>query len=255
MIATAEPKRLTTDLPESDGLSDQQREFVTHYLRFGNGSKAAEAVGLKWPRVAGSRWLQNAAIKEAIHNELKARHIDADQVLAELSTLSYANMADFMDEDGSIDTDKVRKGGHLVKKYTETERTGKDGTLIVRREIELHDRHAALVDVGKKYRMFQTDTVNNIQINVFAELNKELAPLLNECLDPLKRERFALGLSEIARKHGHQAPAIPTAVSVLTNMPPIVENQPEAVAVNVELENQVKPVSNGNNGHSKQNGE
>jgi hypothetical protein len=55
-------KLLDTDLVETDGLSDEQRDFVARFLRTGSATQAAQAVGLKWPRVCGPRMLQVVAV-------------------------------------------------------------------------------------------------------------------------------------------------------------------------------------------------
>ena len=248
--AHPESKRIETDLPDDDGLSDAQREFVRLYLIHGSATKAATIMGLPSPRCSGPRILKNDAVRKTIYGELRSKKIDDEHVIAELSELCYAKLADFMDEQGDIDIEKVRANSHLVKKYKVKQWTCKDGSMVTTHELELHDRHAALVDVGKTFRMFgDNQTVNNFTL-VMTDLQREMAPLLAECLDPAKRERFAQGLAALALKHGHQAPVIETAASVIRTLPPIEEKAVDAVAVNVEPQKQPSTGGNGNNGHN-----
>lgn len=255
MFTTAEPvaerKLLATDLPDTDGLSDLQRAIVTAYLQTGNKTKAGRMVGLKYPSVQGPRMLENVAVRRAIKRELENRRIDESQVLTELSMLAYANMADFMDEYGAISPEAVRKNGHLVKKYKVTERQHEDGSQIIKTEIELHDRHQALVDVGKKYRMFGSDTQVNVQVNIIADLQREMGPLLTECLDPAKIERFAQGMAALALKHGYQAPRVEMTVSTMQTLPPMAEVRTDAVASHPEAQELPKQDSNGENGNGQ----
>lgn len=109
-------KLLTTDLPETDGLSDQQRIFVDAYLRTWNASQAAEEAKYAWPRSTGAKLLQKPAIRAAIDEELKNHHIGTNHVLARLGEMANVSLADFTDEDGQVDIEKARGKGHLVQK-------------------------------------------------------------------------------------------------------------------------------------------
>lgn len=215
MIAQTEPiadrKLLETDLPQEDGLSDQQRSFVVAYLRRGNATQAAIEAGYTWPRQAGYRLLHHQRIQTEIKYGLLSKQISPEQVFAELSEISFANLDYFLDEDGNVDIIKLKANGHLVKKYKckRNHKQSTDEIHVTDVEIELHDRHAALVDVGKKYRMFGGETTVNVQVNVMSDILRELAPVLKECLDPGKREYFAQAMAEIAKRNGYQTSANP----------------------------------------------
>lgn len=213
MIAQTEPiadrKLLDTDLLDHDALSEAQHRFVDLFLIHGSSTKAATIMGLAHPRSTGPRLRRNVAVDKAIRKALADKQIEPEQVLAELSELAYVSMSDFMDDEGRIDPKQVKKLGHLVHKVKQTERVCEDGSQIIKTEIELHDRHAALVDVGKKYRMFGGETTVNVQVNVMSDILRELAPVLKECLDPGKREYFAQAMAEIAKRNGYQTSANP----------------------------------------------
>lgn len=196
-------KLLTTDLPETDGLSDQQRVFKDEYLRCWNATEAARKARYACPANAGWRLLRNVQIQAAIKIELENYRVGVDHVLARLSEKANINLSDFIDEDGKPDVKRIREKGYLVKKYKANIVTQDDKQAVEHVEIELCDSDNALFFIGKHLAMFQPHQRADIIREVFSELSHEMGPLLNECIDPAKRQRFAQGMMELARKHGH----------------------------------------------------
>lgn len=160
-VPTEKPvvKLLTTDLPESDGLSERQRAFKDEYLKCWNATEAARRVGLKQPGLAGWRMMKNDAIREAINLELDAHALGAKHVLNGLAEMAHVNLTDFLDERGVPDLERIKKKGHLVKRYKcRLNRKLSTGEIEVTDiELELCDQQAALVDAGRHFKMFGED--------------------------------------------------------------------------------------------------
>jgi phage terminase small subunit len=189
-------KLLTTDLPETDGLSDQQRLFVTEYIRSRNASEAARRAGFKWPAMAGHRLLQKVIIREAIETELRANHVGKDHLLSGYSEVAWVSIADFIDEQGKPVIEKIRANGHLVKSYKckVNQRRSTREVEVTDAEIVLHDRLAAMSDLAKTQGMFKGDEsrIANAIVQVViqaadAELPREVAGrLLGRIADRLR---------------------------------------------------------------------
>lgn len=133
-------------------LTDQQQQFVQHYLDCLNGAEAARRAGYseKTSRFQASRLLTNANIRAAIDAGLAARAIGKAEILARLAEQATASMADFLSPRGqgvTLDLKKALAADklHLVKRYSKT----KQGVTI-----ELYDAQAALELLGKHYKLW-----------------------------------------------------------------------------------------------------
>jgi len=157
-------KLLTMDLPETDGLSDQQRLFVTEYIRTRNASEAARRAGFKWAAMTGRRLLQKVIIKEALETELRANHVGKDHLLSGYSEVAWVSIEDFIDEQGKPVIEKIRANGHLVKSYKckVNQRRSTREVEVTDVEIVLHDCLAAMSDLAKAQGMFKEDDPNFI---------------------------------------------------------------------------------------------
>jgi len=139
-------------------MTGKQRVFVDEYLRLGNATKAAINAGYS-PKTAysiGSENLKKPEIRAEIEQRLESLKMDADTVLRELSDMARSTMADFIDIDNeALDLQKAEQSGklHLIKKFKRTET--KFGVNI---EIELYDKQAALVQLGRYHKLF-TDVI------------------------------------------------------------------------------------------------
>ena len=192
-------KLLTTDLPETDGLSDQQRVFVTAHLKTWNATEAARRAGCKYPHVQGSRLLQKIEIRAAVEEELKAHHIGTGHVPSRLAQLANINIADFIDEEGRPDVKKIRAKSYLVRKYkAKLNRSLSDDKVDVTDvEIETYNSLAALRDIAKQFKMFgdKESKILPVVIHVIkeaatSELEKEQAGrLLLRVADGLRNLR------------------------------------------------------------------
>ena len=127
-------------------LSYKRRAFVEAYLQTWNATKAAEAAEYAHPGRQGHRLLKNVEIQEAIEERLSEMAMSADEVLTRLSQQASADISDFLTATGSIDWQKVKEKGYLVKSILH--RKGQNS------KIELYDAQSALTWLGKHHRLF-----------------------------------------------------------------------------------------------------
>lgn len=140
-------------------LTAKQRKFITEYFKCGmNGTEAAARAGYAGDRatlaVIASDNLRNPKIRDEINKRMDADAMSASEVIARLSAIARSDMSDFVKIDHGItflDAEKAEKAGalHLIKKV----RIKDDGI-----EVELYDKQAALVQLGKYHAIF-TDRV------------------------------------------------------------------------------------------------
>ena len=72
-------------------LTDQQRIFVTTYLKEGNASEAARQAGFNWPGQKGAKLLKTAKIRAAINVASQPNPFAKSLVFAALSELAMGN--------------------------------------------------------------------------------------------------------------------------------------------------------------------
>lgn len=162
------------------GLTLRQERFVSEYIVDLNATQAAIRAGYSRATAAqqGERLLRNVEIAEAVEQALKARSertgITADRVLTELAKIGFSDIRKVVSWRGSLtrEEDNPDGGDVLVIKeivtnhvkiidsdqiddetaaaISEVSQT-KDGGL----KIKLHDKRAALVDIGKHLGMFK----------------------------------------------------------------------------------------------------
>jgi hypothetical protein len=150
MAAKRKPKPKTDPI---ESLTVKQRLFVSYYLGAANGNatEAARMAGYSNAEI-GRQLLRNITIRSAIEAKLAGPAMAADEVLARLSDMASADMADFTDEDPDggfrLNLTKARRAGrlHLVKALRPTQ----FGIGVV-----LHDAQAALEKLGKYHALWQ----------------------------------------------------------------------------------------------------
>ncbi len=169
-------------------MNNKQAVFVENYLQTWNSAEAARVAGYAKSdaRNQGYRLLQMPEIQAIIKERLTDLHMQANEVLARLTSMARADMLDFLNEDGTFDMEKVKQLGlgKLVKKYKINRRTiaQRDGPPIVedQLEIELHDSQTALVHLGRKWALFTDKVAGSIEVNYddhAAELDRRIAGL------------------------------------------------------------------------------
>ncbi len=159
-----------------DGLTNKQRALVEQYLTCWNASEAARLAGYsaKSAYSIGSENLRKPEIRRAIDERLKTYQMGADEVIARLSALAAADMADFLTPSGRglrLDLKRARELGKLqvIRKYTKTDK----GT-----SIELYDAKDALVQLGRYHGLF-TD-----------KFSGEIETLSSEEIEQRRKERW-----------------------------------------------------------------
>lgn len=146
----------------SQNLTGKQRAFCLAYVDNGfNGTKAARTAQYSGDdhalAVIGSRNLRNVEIRIEIERLLAEQVMGRNEVLARLADQATASLGDFLDAESLPET--MRKSGklHLLKKIKITNREfGGIKTQTI--ELELHDPQAALVQLGRHYKLFTDRT-------------------------------------------------------------------------------------------------
>lgn len=152
--------------PKTDGLkrggskkprlTEKQKGFVMAYLATLKPGVAARMAGYKHPNTQGWHLMNYPQVKAAIDNAMAERaqrfRIEADQVVRELASIAFANMADYVDENGrpiKDIKDLPRDASAAISKFTiHPSEFGEKVT------IELADKHSALVSLARHLGMF-----------------------------------------------------------------------------------------------------
>ncbi len=155
-------------------MTNRMVNFVAHYLVCWNATEAAKRAGYSEKTAYAIGWenLRKPEIKALIDAKMRDQVMGADEVLARLSQMASGNLIDVLSDDDEFDLTVAREKGltHLVKKIKRRQFTDKDGNTTRETEIELHDAQAALVHIGKYYKLFTTP----IELTVYDSLAKKL---------------------------------------------------------------------------------
>lgn len=142
-------------------MTPKREAFVREYLvdlnatqaaiRAGYSKKTAGSIGeelLKFPEVA-------AAITSAQQKLAAKTGITTERVLEELAKLGFAQMADYVGADGSVDLSKLtREQWAAVQEITVDTIGGADGPKVSRTKLKLADKKGALETIGRHLGMF-----------------------------------------------------------------------------------------------------
>ena len=146
-------------------LTGKQQAFIVEYLKCWNASEAARRAGysLNTAGAIGSENLKKPEILAAIER-FKAEHImSAEEVQVELTKQARSDIGDFLTQSGDVvmvDLPKAldAKSTGLIKKLSQTRtvrtRSEDDVEETVSTTIELYDKQAALVQVGRVHKLF-----------------------------------------------------------------------------------------------------
>lgn len=154
------------DFKQERGLTQKQAMFCCEYIVDLNGTQAAIRAGysVKTANRIATENLSKPVIKaeiERLMSERKDRvEITADRVLAELAKIGFADMRDVASW-GETVVDEDGKPIHGVKLVSSDKLTDSAAAAISEiaetpagLRIKLHDKRAALVDIGKHLGMF-----------------------------------------------------------------------------------------------------
>lgn len=155
------------------GLTPKQEAFVYAYIETGNAAeayrRAYEAERMKRATIdkRAGELLRNpkvAARVTQIRAEHRERHdVTVDRILDELACIGFANMRDYLEltKDGAARVDLSTLTRDQAAAISEvnveiyTEGRADDAQQVKRIKFKLHDKRAALVDMGKHLGMFK----------------------------------------------------------------------------------------------------
>lgn len=155
------------DLKPIEEWTDKERAIVDQYFELGlNGTKAAIAAGYskKSARQIASETLSKPYIRAEIDRRLSLMAMGKDELLARLAAEGRGDMRDFI----GLNSNALKKhpDGNLIKKYKNTITTVTltkidaqgnpevEKTVDEKIELELYDAQAALVQIGRKHKLF-----------------------------------------------------------------------------------------------------
>jgi len=150
-------------------LTAKQKRFVDEYLVDLNATQAAIRAGYsaKTARSVGSENLTKPDIAAAIEKRQKRLadkyEVNQERIVAELARIGFANMQDYMragsDGDPYLDFSGLTRdqAAALAEVTVEDFKDGRgeDARDVRRVKFKLHDKRAALVDLGKHLGMFK----------------------------------------------------------------------------------------------------
>lgn len=154
--------------------------FCLEYVKLVNPVNAALAAGYSPDAAAqaASRLLRNEECLsriDSLKQELQKTTVTAEEIVAELKKIGFANTEDFVDDENnilnlkSVGRDKVA----AVSGITQTEYYDKDGNrLNTRTKLSFWDKSNALITLGKHIGMFKEDNNQKralIQVNIINE--------------------------------------------------------------------------------------
>lgn len=160
---------------EQDGgkLTPKQEAFVREYLSTGNASEAyrraynASGMADKVIHVKACELLKNGKVAVRVESQkakLAEKHgVTAERVIRELALIGFANMSDYIrttsEGDAYVDLSALTRDQAAaigeVTSETYAEGKGEDAKVVKRTRFKLHDKKAALVDLGKHLGLFK----------------------------------------------------------------------------------------------------
>jgi len=128
------------------GLSAKERVWLNEYLKCFNATEAARRAGYKHPPQLGPRLKKKH--EDLIGEALAEQVVSPGMLLSRLADQALNLGMDFIDSQGIVDLDALKAAGlmHLVKSVKH-DRWGNS-------VVEFHDAQAALVAIGKHYKLF-----------------------------------------------------------------------------------------------------
>jgi len=137
------------DITPYEQLDIKQQRFIDEYMVDLSNTNAAIRAGYS-PRTAnqaGARLFANVNINTHINRRLaeasKRTGVNADRVIRELARISFANPADAIGADGSINSDASIDDKAAIQSIKVKVTEGKNGT-ITEREIKFYDKNKSL---------------------------------------------------------------------------------------------------------------
>jgi phage terminase small subunit len=158
-------------------LTDKQRLFVQHYVACLNATEAAARAGYSGTRASlasiGYALLRNVEIRAAVDMTMAEHAMPKAEILSRLTEMARGNLDGFFSVTGrgiKLDLKAAQAAGlmHLVKKYSKSI----EGTVT----IELYDAQAALVQLGKHYKLWTDVQEHSGELTMKSYATKDASP-------------------------------------------------------------------------------
>lgn len=168
-------------------LTPKEELFVPAYIVNLNAVEAARKAKYKHPKNVASKILSRphvqAAIQEAMSEQMDRLQIDADAVVRELAKIGFANLKHYVRVTSAGEpfvflaelTDDQFAAMSEVTVEDFTEGRGEDAREVRRVRFKLHDKRAALEALGRHFGIFGED--NRQKIPGEAEIKKSLGEM------------------------------------------------------------------------------
>jgi len=131
-------------------LTIKQKLWAEHYIQTRNGTKAARLAGYKGSdnvlAQVGHGNIRNPKIQKYLSERYSEIAMDSDEVLKLLADLARSGAADFVNEHGIIDWEKIKSSGYSIKSIKHNK--GKSS------RIEVEPRLKALELIGRSHGLF-----------------------------------------------------------------------------------------------------
>ena len=162
-----------------DDLDPKWRRFAEEYIIDLNATQAAIRAGYsaRTSKQQGSRLLTNVDLQEAVAELVRQRSerakVTADQVVAELAKMGFANMMDYMrigdNGDPFVDLSALTRDQAAGLVHFEVEDfkdgRGEDARDVRRVKIKLNDKVRPLIELGKHLGLFKGEIADADSIN------------------------------------------------------------------------------------------
>jgi phage terminase small subunit len=170
-------------------LTPKQARFVQEYLIDLNAAQAAIRAGYsaKTARVIGHENLRKpeiaAAVEKAMAERAERTEVTADLVVGELRKIAFANMADYMkstpEGDPYLDFSSLTRDQTAALAEVSVEDfvdgRGKGARAVKRVKFKLHDKRAALVDLGRHLGLFEPKRKHDGTVEVVTNVREFIA--------------------------------------------------------------------------------
>lgn len=157
-----------------EGLSEQRKLFVKHYLICLTASGAAKAAGYCNPDVAGHRLIRNDKVQAAIQQEMDKRSrkldITAEKVLQELAKIGFADIRNYCAWNHSgveiKDSDSISdEHSGAIQEVVHHFSDGAGQT-----KVKLYDKISALEKIGKHLGMWKETPNLTLQLPDYSKV-------------------------------------------------------------------------------------
>lgn len=148
-------------LQDDLGLTAQQARFCLEYVIDNNATQAAIRAGYSEDSASqtGYKLCQKSSVQKAIKElqtaSVQRQMITADRVLAEMAKIGFSNFQDFIDEYGKpVNLTTISRDTAAAIKEVKVKTVHVKDQDIEEVTYKLHDKRAALVDLGKYHNLF-----------------------------------------------------------------------------------------------------